>query len=352
MWRHCEGCLKWKNKEDDIVKSPFSLPWREGMKGEKTMAGIWIYAENREQTLELLNIGRQLAAKMGTTVSALLAGNRDAAPDYIAHGADEVLLLPPLAADQSHDAYLPMIVDEARQADPDVFLCAATARGKELAARIATRLETGLCSSCLALNYDEDAKILEMQRLAYGGAALQKMTCIRRPVMATITPRTFEPATAEDGREGPIRELPGSPLATVKVLERKVRTRETRDITEAKVVVSVGRGFEKPEDLALARQLADALGGEIGCTRPISEENHWLPEELCIGLSGIQVKPDLYLGLGVSGQIQHVTGIRNAKVIAAVNKDENAPIFGVADFGIVGNLYDAVPKLIEELKKG
>jgi electron transfer flavoprotein alpha subunit len=315
------------------------------------MAGIWIYAENREQTLELLNIGRGLAAKMGTTVSALLAGNRDAAPDYIARGADEVLLLPPPAADQSHDACLPVIAEAAKEADPDVFLLAATARGKELAARIATRLETGLCSSCIALNYDENSKILEMQRLAYGGAALQKVTCLRRPAMATIPPRTFEPAAVQDGREGTVRELPGSPLTTVKVLERKIRTRETKDITEAKVVVSVGRGFEKCEDLALARQLADALGGEIGCTRPISEENHWLPEDLCIGLSGIQVKPDLYLGLGVSGQIQHVTGIRNAKVIAAVNKDENAPIFGVADFGIVGDLYDAVPKLIEELQK-
>lgn len=316
------------------------------------MAGIWIYAENREQTLELLNIGRQLAAKTGTTVSALLAGNPEAARDYIVHGADEVLLLPPLAADQSHEAYLPMIAAAAKEADPDVFLLAATARGKELAARIATRLETGLCSSCIALDYDENAKILEMQRLAYGGAALQKVTCLRRPVMATIPPRTFEPAATEDGREGNIRELPGSPLATIKILERKVRAREAKDITEAKVVVSVGRGFDKQEDLALARQLAEALGGEIGCTRTISEENHWLPEELCIGLSGIQVKPDLYLGIGVSGQIQHVTGIRNAKVIAAVNKDENAPIFGVADFGIVGDLYDAVPKLIEELKKG
>jgi electron transfer flavoprotein alpha subunit len=315
------------------------------------MAGIWIYAENREQTLELLNIGRRLAIKMGTTVSALLAGNRDAAPDYIAHGADEVLLLSLPAEDQSHDVHLPVIAEAAKGADPDVFLLAATARGKELAARMATRLETGLCSSCIALDYDENSKILEMQRLAYGGAALQKLTCLRRPAMATIPPRTFEPAAVQDGREGTVRELPGSPLATLKVLERKIRSRETRDITEAKVVVSVGRGFEKREDLALARQLADALGGEIGCTRPISEENHWLPEDLCIGLSGIQVKPDLYFGLGVSGQIQHVTGIRNAKVIAAVNKDENAPIFGVADFGIVGDLYDAVPKLIEELQK-
>jgi electron transfer flavoprotein alpha subunit len=315
------------------------------------MAGIWIYAENREQSLELLNIGRSLAVKMGTTLTALLAGDRNTAPDYVAHGADNVLLLPELAADQSHDAYLPVIVDEAKKADPDVFLLAATARGKELAARIATRLQTGLCSSCMALDCDESGKVLKLQRLAYGGAALQQVTCLRRPVMATIPPRTFEQAPAEAGREGHIRELPAPPPAAVKVLERKVRTRETKDITEAKVVVAVGRGFDKPEDLSLARQLAEALGGEIGCTRPISEENHWLPEELCIGLSGIQVKPDLYVGLGISGQIQHVTGIRNAKVITAVNRDENAPIFGVADFGIIGNLYDAVPKLIEALQK-
>jgi electron transfer flavoprotein alpha subunit len=315
------------------------------------MAGIWIYADNREQSLELLNIGRRLAEETGTTLSALLAGNLDAAPDYIAHGADTVLLLPELAADQSHDAYIPSIVDEAAKADPDIFLIAATTRGKELAARLATRLKTGLCSSCIALDYDRNGKVLQMQRLAYGGAALQTVTCTGRPVMATIPPRTFEPAAAQTGREGSIRGLEASPKAAVTILERKVKTRETRDITEAKVVIAVGRGFDKSEDLSLARRLAEALGGEIGCTRPISEENHWLPEELCIGLSGIQVKPDLYIGLGVSGQVQHVTGIRSAKVIAAVNRDENAPIFGVADFGIVGDLYEVTPKLIHELKK-
>jgi electron transfer flavoprotein alpha subunit len=315
------------------------------------MAGIWIFADNREQSFELLNIGRRLADEMGTTLSALLSGNRDAAPDYIARGADDVLLLPGLAAGQAHDAYLCVIVEASAKADPDVFLIAATARGKALGARIAARLRTGLCSSCIALDYDPNGKVLQMQRLAYGGAALQTVTCLSRPVMATIPPRTFEPAASDAGREGHIRELESPPQSAVKVLERKVRTRETRDITEAKVVVAVGRGFEKSEDLSLARQLAEALGGEIGCTRPISEENHWLPEELCIGLSGIQVKPDFYLGLGISGQVQHVTGIRNAKVIAAVNRDENAPIFGVADFGIVGDLYEVTPKLIDELKK-
>ena len=316
------------------------------------MAGIWIFAENRVQTLELLNVGGLLAAKMGTIVSALLPGKAEGARDYLAHGADEVLLLTPLTDDQSHEAYLPVMAETAIKADPDVFLFAGTVRSKELAARLATRLDTGLCSGCIALNYDMDGKILEMERLAFGGAAVQKVICLTRPVMATIPPRTFEPAVARDGRDGPVRELPAPPPSAVRVLERKMKTREIRDITEAKVVVAVGRGFEKQEDLALARQLADALGGEIGCTRAISEELHWLPEELCIGLSGMQVKPDLYLGLGVSGQIQHVTGIRNAKVIAAVNKDENAPIFGVADFGIVGDLYDVAPKLIQEIKKG
>jgi electron transfer flavoprotein alpha subunit len=203
----------------------------------------------------------------------------------------------------------------------------------------------------MALKFDDESKTLIMERLAYGGAAVQKVTCTTRPVMATIPPKTFEPAAPEEGRQGQIRELPASPPSTVHVLEIIRKERETKDITEARVVVSVGRGIDKKEDIDIVRQLADALGGEIACTRPISEELHWLPEELCIGLSGVQVKPDLYLGVGVSGQVQHVTGIRKAKVIAAVNKDENAPIFKVADFGIVGDLYDVVPKLIAELKK-
>jgi electron transfer flavoprotein alpha subunit len=180
---------------------------------------------------------------------------------------------------------------------------------------------------------------------------VQKAACSARPAMATIPPRTYDAAMPKTGRQGNIRELPSPSSSAIKVIERKVKAREAKDISEARVVVCVGRGMEKEEDLTIARQLAEAVSGSIGCTRPIAEELHWLPEEICIGLSGIQVKPDLYLGIGVSGQVQHVTGIRNAKVIAAVNKDENAPIFKASDFGIVGDLYDVVPKLISELKK-
>ena len=315
------------------------------------MAGAWIIAENREQTMELLTIGRQLAKTMGTRLSALLLQDRDSADDYISHGADEILLLPTLPDDQPLDAYIPVIAEEAQKKDPDIILVAATLRGKQMAARLATRLNTGLCSDCTALNLGEDGRTVEMERLVFGGAAVQKVTCSKRPAMATIPPKTFEPPVAEEGRQGNIHELPAPSLSPVKIVERKPREKVVKDISESRIVICVGRGIEKEEDLALARELAEALGGEIGCTRPISEENHWLPEELCIGISGISVKPDFYIGLGVSGQVQHVTGIRDAKVICAVNTDGNAPIFTAADYGIVGNLYDVVPKLIEELKK-
>lgn len=317
----------------------------------ENMAGVWIISENRGQALELLHIGRELAVKMETNVSALILHDREQAQYFIEHGADEVLILPPLTGDQSIDAYIPTIIEEAKINDPDLILISATAKGKDMAARIASRMDTGLCSSCISIAFDEVSKTLVMERLAYGGVAVQKVICATRPVMATIPPRSYEPAMAEKGRHGQIRELPAPPSSAVKILEKKIKERVAKDITESRVIVCVGRGMEKSEDLALARQLAEVLGGEIACTRPIAEEYHWLPEELCIGLSGTQVKPDLYLGVGVSGQVQHVTGIRNAKVIAAVNKDENAPIFKAADFGIVGDLYDVVPKLITELKK-
>lgn len=315
------------------------------------MSGIWIIAEKKEHALELLTAGRLLAAKTGTNLSAFLWKDQDPWQDYIACGADEVMLHGNVPDGQSLDVWLPVIAAEAGNNSPDAILFSATARSKDFAARLAVLLKTGLCSNCTAISYDEADKNIKMERLAYGGAAVQQVICVTRPVLATIPPRTFEPAAADTGRTGSRREIPAPPPSAIQVLEQKTRVRETKDITEARVIVAVGRGFDKKEDLALARQLADLLGGEIGCTRPISEENHWLPEELCIGLSGVQVKPDLYIGLGVSGQIQHVTGIRKAKIIVAVNKDENAPVFQSADLGIVGDLYSVVPQLVEELKK-
>jgi electron transfer flavoprotein alpha subunit len=315
------------------------------------MAGIWIIAETREQALELLGAGRSLAPGMGAALTAIVRKEAGPPEDYIARGADEVFLLPELPPDQPFGAHLPVIEQEAKAASPDVILFISSARGKELAARLAGRLNCGLCSSCTALSFDKDAGTVAMERLAYGGAAIQKLTSSAKPVVVTVPPRSFEPAQPLDGRQGKTRELPAPPPSAVRILEKKPKEKVAKDITEARVIVCAGRGFDKKEDLALARELADALGGELGATRPLTEEMHWLPEDLCIGLSGVQVKPELYVGLGVSGQIQHMTGVRNAKLVCAVNRDENAPIFALSDFGIVGSLYEVVPKLIEELKK-
>jgi electron transfer flavoprotein alpha subunit len=315
------------------------------------MAGIWIIAETREQALELLGAGRSLAPGMGAALTAIVRKEAGPPEETIARGADEVFLLPELPPDQPFGAHLPVIEQEAKAVSPDVILFISSARGKEMAARLAARLGAGLCSGCTALAFDKASGSIRMERLAYGGAAIQKLTSSAKPVVITVPPRSFEPAQTMDGRQGKTRELPSPPPSAVRILERKPKEKVAKDITEARVIVCAGRGFDRKEDLALARELADALGGELGATRPLTEEMHWLPEDLCIGLSGVQVKPELYVGLGVSGQIQHMTGVRGAKIVCAVNRDENAPIFALSDFGIVGSLYEVVPKIIEELKK-
>jgi electron transfer flavoprotein alpha subunit len=288
---------------------------------------------------------------MGAALTVVVSKGSAEPGECIARGADEVLFLAELAPGEPFGAHLPVLEQEAKAASPDLVLVSATARGKELAARLAARLGAGLCSACTAMSFDKAAGAIVMERIAYGGAATQKITSSARPVLVTVPPRSLEPAQALDGRQGKSRELPEPPPSAVKIVERKPKEKVAKDITEARVIVCAGRGFDKKEDLALARELADALGGELGATRPLTEEVHWLPEDLCIGLSGVQVKPGLYVGLGVSGQVQHMTGVRGAKVVCAVNRDENAPIFALADFGIVGDLYEVVPQIIEELRK-
>ena len=174
------------------------------------MAGVWIVSDNRGHALELLNIGRQLAAKMGTCVSLLLYQERKEIEDYINYGADDVMLLPSLSGEQLPESYVPVISEEAKKEDPDLIIFAATPRGKNIAALIAEELDAGLVSSCMAIDFDYVHKTLLMDRLAYGGAAVQKLTCSARPAMVTIPPRTYEPAA---GRR-PKRTRPGTPYTS------------------------------------------------------------------------------------------------------------------------------------------
>ncbi len=315
------------------------------------MAGIWILAEDYKHCLELLNAGQKLATALGSQVAAFLLPGLGKADDLIAYGADQVYHLPVLPEDQTLEAYLPLIIDLAKREQPNIFLCGATLRIKEMAARIASSLNTGLCSDCTGFTLDDKSNRLEMERLIFGGAAVQKVVCQTQPQMATIPAGVFETAAAQNSRAGQVIDLGPAPASPIKLISRKTSARQTANLPEAKVVICVGRGLEKEADLNMARELADLLGAEIGCTRPISEELHWMPEETCIGLSGIKVKPELYIGLGVSGQIQHITGITDSRVICAINSDENAPIFDVSNYGIVGDVCKVVPQLIAELKK-
>ena len=314
------------------------------------MALVWIFAESRGQSLELLKAGLDLAAEMGGARVAVLASDQQLAEVCLDHGADEVLLLPPLAPDQPLEAWVPVLVEAALIEDPDIFFVGASQRGKEMAARLAAGLNTGLCGGCTGFRFNPETRRLVMERMIFGGAAVQTVECHGRPQMATIAPRTFEQAATVAGHSGAIRQLPAAPACPVTVLERIPKTSGTVDISAAKVVVCVGRGMEKKEDIALARELAAVLDGEVGCSRPVAEDLGWLPEEVYLGISGKKVKPDLYIGLGVAGQIQHISGIRESKVILGINRDENAPIFEAADYGIVGDLYEVVPRLISELK--
>ncbi|MGE5390200.1 MAG: electron transfer flavoprotein subunit alpha/FixB family protein [Deltaproteobacteria bacterium] len=314
------------------------------------MAGVWIMAEGLEPGLELINIGQTLAGSMKSTLT-VITWQGELGQEFIACGADEILLLPSLGSDQPLQSYIPVIVEHARKDMPEIFLMTSSLLGKEMAARIAGQLDAGLGSECNALRWIEAESTLEMDRLFYGGAAVQTVRCSSAPRMATVAPRSFSPASPQEGRHGSVTDLPMPPASPVRVLERKPRMQTTGDITNARVVICVGRGLEKEADLDMARQLAAVLNGEIACTRPISQEMRWLPEDLCIGLSAKKVKPDLYIGLGVSGQIQHLTGIRDARVIVAVNQDPNAPIFSAADYGVSGDLYEVVPLLLNNLEK-
>ncbi len=313
------------------------------------MAGIWLVAENLEQSKELITAGRQLAAGTGAEV-AVFTWDQEWSEECLAHGANLAFLMPPLSSEQTLEAYVPVICEKALEEKPVVILFIANLKGREMAARVASRLDAGLISECQNLYWDGESDALVGERLIYGGAGVQKVCCMGSTQLATIPPRAYEAAGRQNDGNGQLVHITLQPSSKVTLLEKKAREYQSQDISKARVVICIGRGIEKEEDIEMARELAGLLGGEIGCTRPISEEMHWLPEDTCIGLSGKTIKPELYIGLGVSGQIQHLTGIRDARIVCAINNDENAPVFAASDYGIVGDVYQVLPELIREIK--
>lgn len=309
------------------------------------MPGILIFSENGDIAMELVTAGLELKETMNQPLCAVTLTATDAAR-LAACGVDKVVVLS--GGQTSPEGYAQPIAELAAAELAGVILIGGTARGKDIAAKVATRLEAGLVTDAQTLRLADGR--LETTRLLYGGLAVATESSVL-PAIATIAPRTFEKAAATGGQGQIVTREAKDGDPRVAVSDLCPIARQGADIAAAARIVCVGRGLAKKEDLALVEELAERLGAEIGCTRGVAEDYHWLPVERYIGISGQKVKPELYLSLGVSGQVQHVAGIRDAKIIVAVDSNEKAPIFAAADYGIVGDLYEVVPLLVAALKK-
>jgi electron transfer flavoprotein alpha subunit len=313
---------------------------------------VWVFSESPQITLELLAKGRKFADDLGTELVSIATGDADA-QKFIQHGADKVLAIssPELNAFQV-DTYTDAFESLVAERKPDILLIGATRNGLEFAPRLAERLKTGCVTEAARLELDAEKKVVLMDRITLGGNLTETDISKAKPQIATVPKGLYQVIPADASRKGEVVKVePKFKPANTKLVETKPKTAKGVKLTDAVVIVSFGRGVRKKEDMTLVEQLASTVGGVVGCSRPIAEDLHWLPVDQYVGLSGQKVNPKLYLALGISGQIQHLTGIRNSRTIVAVNNDPKAPIFEYSDYNIVADLYQMIPALIDAMKQ-
>ncbi|HZD48453.1 MAG TPA: electron transfer flavoprotein subunit alpha/FixB family protein [Silvibacterium sp.] len=308
------------------------------------MSGIFVFAEESALGKQLLTPALELKQSLSEPITALTSSEADA-KELAALGADKVLVLQ--SASRWTEGLSEAIYGLVSGAGATILVVGGTLRGKHVASCVAAKLNAGMTTDAKSLKIDS-GKLLAT-RLFYGGLALceEELTL---PAVVTIPPRTFLPPSAA-AKAGAVESVKAEADGRVAISEITRAEGTGVDIGAATRLVSVGRGFRKQEDLKLAEDLAAALKAELSCSRPVAEDEHWLPINHYVGISGHTVKPELYLAVGISGQVQHMVGARESKVIVAVNNDEQAPIFEAADYGIVGDLYEVLPLLTAAVKK-
>lgn len=311
---------------------------------------IWVFSEKEPLLAELAAGGRSLAQITGGKVVALVLGPRTLAESMLSRGADRVLWLGEPAEGVLVDDYVPTLSGLLEQGQPYALLAGATRRGRAVAGRLAARCGGTVLTDVLEFTFE--GQELRARHMIFGGGAVRVERPLSQPVIATVGPGVLEATPAVPGGQGEITEVPFIP-PTVKMTlrERKPRPSASVNLNAARRVVCAGRGVARREDLELVGELARALGAELACTRPLAEGLDWLPRERYIGISGAMIKPDLYLGVGVSGQAQHVIGMNDSRLVVAINKDQNAPIFSHADYAITADLYAVVPAILQALKQ-
>ncbi|MCK5832596.1 electron transfer flavoprotein subunit alpha [bacterium] len=327
-------------------------------------AGVMIWGEVEAHgdlspvSLELLNIARQLADRKKVQLSITILGNGVAnlAEYAIKHGADRVFIVDSTEfSDFLEERYIDAIAYIVNKYKPEIFLGGSTLSGRRLLPRLAVRLKTGLTADCTDLNIDPDTGILLQTRPAFGGNIMATIACPNyRPQMATVRHKVFTEALSDDSRSGDIIKIEIEEIKIARVAKALLKridesTEEEIPVTDADIIVAGGRGVGGQEGFNVLRELAAIFGGTIAASRA-AVDSGWVPYHRQVGQTGRTVAPKLYIACGISGAIQHKVGMQTSNYIVAINKDKSAPIFDIADIGIVGDLFDVVPALVKELQ--
>ena len=333
------------------------------MRGETEMSkDVYVIAEQRDGKiqkvgLELIGEATKLAKDLGEQVVAVLLGSNitDKAQELIQHGADKVVVVDdPMLAEYVTEPYAKALYEVIKANEPEIVLYGATSIGRDLAPRVSARVHTGLTADCTKLAINEETKLLHMTRPAFGGNIMATIVCKNhRPQMATVRPGVMAALAKDETRTGEVVNFKVDFVPAdmnVEIIEEVKETKKAVDITEAKVLVSGGRGIGSADFVPVLQEAADVLGGVVTGSRPVIEAG-WLDKDRQVGQTGKTVRPDLYLACGISGAIQHVAGMESSEVVISINKDDNAAIFSVSDLGVVGDVKVILPKLVEALKK-
>ncbi len=334
--------------------------------------GVFVFAQQVDNEIsgiafELIGKGKDLAKDLNTEVTAVLIGFgvKGLADELAAYGADRVIVVDdPELKDYRTEPYTHALASVINQYKPEIMLIGATAIGRDLGPRVSARVATGLTADCTQLDIGDFPLVaregqeqkhnqLLMTRPAFGGNTIATIACPdNRPQMATVRPGVMQKIDRIEGAKAVVEEYnPGFTPDNkyVEILDVVKSITDTVDIMDAKILVSGGRGMGCPENFEMLKELADVLGGEVSCSRAVVDAG-WEPKDLQVGQTGKTVRPQVYFAIGISGAIQHVAGMEESDLIIAINKDETAPIFEVADYGIVGDALKIVPKLTEVLK--
>ena len=336
--------------------------------------GVFVFAQQVDNKVsgiayELLGKAKELAAPLNTKVTAVLIGSdvKGLCDSLAEYGADRVIVVDdPELKEYRTEPYAHALSSVINEFKPDIVLVGATAIGRDLGPTVSARVATGLTADCTVLEIGDFPLVavpgkeseqkhnqLLMTRPAFGGNTIATIACPdNRPQMATVRPGVMQKIDPIKGAKAEIVEFnpgftPNNKYVTIKEVVKAVSN--AKDIMDAKILVSGGRGVGSAENFKILEELAEALGGQVSCSRAVVDSG-WKPKDLQVGQTGKTVRPNLYFAIGISGAIQHVAGMEESDIIVAINKDEDAPIFDVADYGVVGDLNKIVPKLTEEIK--